>query len=350
MPKPLLTLLLLVSSLPGRSVAFAPQDAKAIRLGVGMSESLTFARLQRAAIGDGKIARVRSPSDNSLLVTGLKPGKTLLRIWDDKDRETALRVTVVAAELDPTFHSERDREVVKVALEFLELDRAIGRDVGLHWPETLQFNAAARVTGAAATSGLNYTAGLQSAQGFLQLLVRNGWAKVLASPDLFVRLGEEATFQSGGELPVPSTSETYGRLQRHIEWKEYGLVVKVRPQSGDGLHIRSDIHLEMSEPNPAHGIDGVPALNRRNLDTKMNSDDGETVILSGLVREVSSESKEGIPILSSIPLLGGLFSHHSEKSEQTELMMAITFSLTTRARERQQLERFRETYRGAQGE
>lgn len=309
-----------------------------------MSQSLTLPHLQRAAIADGKIARVRSPSDHELLITGLKAGKTMLRAWNEQGQESAFRVEVVAADLDPTFHADRDREVVKVALEFLELDRAFDRDVGLHWPETLQFQGAARAAGAAATTGLNYTIGVQSAQGFLQLLVHNGWARVLANPDLYVRLGEEATFQSGGELPVPTTSEAYGRLQQHVEWKPYGLVVKVLPQSGDGLHIRSDIHLELSEPSATHGIGGIPALNRRNLDTKMNSENGETVILSGLVRDVSMDAEEGVPGLSSVPLLGSLFTRHVEKSESTELLMAITFSLTTRASEARKRHEFRERF------
>jgi len=56
--------------------------------------------------------------------------------------------------------------------------------------------------------------------------------------------------------------------------------VKVRPQSSDQIHLQSDIALEISEPNTALSVNGVPALTRRKLDTKMNSLDGETVVLS----------------------------------------------------------------------
>jgi Flp pilus assembly secretin CpaC len=278
------------------------------------------------------------------LIVGLHPGKTLLRVWDADRQEFAFPVEVVPTDLDPSLQSTENRDVIKVALEFLELDRTLSRNTGVHWPEAFQFDTAMQVQGAAAMTGLNYSVGIQSASGFLQLLVRNGWAKVLAHPDLYVRLGEEADFKSGGEFPVPSTQETYGRYQRYVEWKPYGLAVKVRPDSGDRLHIRSEIHLEVSEPNPGRGIDGIPALNRRTVDTKMNSEDGETVVLSGLVKQDMTHDEDGIPLLRSIPLLGSLFSRRADSSEDSEILIAVTFSFSTATRERTGIDHFRREY------
>jgi pilus assembly protein CpaC len=316
---------------------------------VGFSHTVEVPHLRRAAIANAKIARVRASGGNRLLIVGLRPGLTVLRAWDAAEREFRFAVEVLSPALDPSLQTSENRDVIQVALEFLELDRTAGRNLGIHWPDAFQVDGGLQMQGAASMTGLNYSLGVQSSSGFLQLLVRNGWAKVLAHPDLYVRLGEEADFRSGGEFPVPSTQETYGRYQRYVEWKSYGLVVKVRPESGDRLHIRSDIHVEVSEPNPGGGIDGIPALNRRNLDTKMNSEDGETVILSGLVKQGTTHDEDGIPILSSIPLLGGLFSRRSESSEETEILIAVTFSFSTRARERGGIDDFRRRFdeRGA---
>ena len=159
-----------------------------------------------------------------------------------------------------------------------------------------------------------------------------------------MRLGEEAVFHSGGEFPVAtSTAENSGRNYRHIEWKGYGLTAKVLPQSVDRIHISSDINLEISELISSQNIEGIPALNRRSLKTKMSSLDGETVILSGLVKQNSKKEKEGVPFLSSIPLIGPLFfTKTSEGSEQTELLMAVTFSMTTKAKENATQQTFKE--------
>ena len=99
------------------------------------------------------------------------------------------------------------------------------------------------------------------------------------------------------------------------------------------MHIGSDIKVEISEVNKGHQVEGIPALVNRNLETKMNSIDGETVILSGLIRQVSAQQKEKLPILSDLPLVGFLFGSVSESKEETEVFMAMTFSLVNRSRD-----------------
>ena len=151
------------------------------------------------------------------------------------------------------------------------MDGALSRHIGIRWPDAIHFSAGGSVLGDGTTTGLNYSASFSSAQGWLQHLIHEGWARILASPDLYVRLGEEASFHSGGELPVPTSSENYGRYQRHVEWKPFGITVTVRPRSGDWFHISSDIRVEISELNSSVSVEGIPSLTRRNLETKMNS-------------------------------------------------------------------------------
>jgi Flp pilus assembly secretin CpaC len=330
------SLLIISLSLRAETIpADIPPDPTPLTLAVGMSTTVQLPHLARAAVADGKIARVRSVSPSALLITGLRAGNTMVRAWSAEGREWVYQVAVVSRPLSERMNRGAERGVVKVALEFLELDRAFTRGVGIRWPDTIHFNGSAALQGSADNSGLNYVLTFTSAQGWLQSLVREGWARILAQPDLYVRLGEEAVFHSGGEIPVPSATETYGREYRHVEWKPFGLTVKVRPESGDSLHISSDIRLELSELNPAASVEGIPALTRRQLDTKMDSLDGETVILSGLLRQVGSEEKEGVPVLSSIPLLGSLFSRRGQSHQETEIFVAVTFSLTTRSAEKE---------------
>lgn len=319
--------------------------AQPLRLPVGGSETLRIERLTRVSVADSKIVRARAVPPGTLILAGLKPGQTTVRAFDEANAEHVYEITVMPRSLYSAGQGV-EPYVVKIALEFLELDLAVSRSTGLRWPEAI--GASAVAGGQSATSGLNYSATFTSAKMLVQFLVKEGWAKILARPDLYVRLGEEATFHSGGELPIAAATENYGRYRRSIEWKRFGLTVKVRPQSGDGFHIASDINVEISEVNPGAQIEGIPALVNRTLQTKMNSVDGETVVLSGLVRQAASQNREGLPLLSRIPLLGSLFSATNQSRDETEVFMAVTFSLVNRSRELERLDGAREKIRAAE--
>lgn len=317
--------------------SFSSEDkpTQIIRMGVSSSRTVKIPKLARVAVGNSKIVKAKSISSAELLLIGKSKGSTTVRAWDEKGGEFRYEVRIIASEAE-NVSNEEDRGVCRISLEFLELDQAVSQASGIRWPESIQFSGIANVVSQAAVTGLNYEFAFSSAQGWLNHLVREGWAKIVANPELYVRLGEEAVFHSGGEFPVATSSENYGKAYRHIEWKGYGLTAKVLPQSVDKIHISSDVNLEVSELISTQNMDGVPALNRRSIRTKMNSLDGETVILSGLVKQNSKKEKEGIPILSDIPLLGPiLFMRSVDAAEKTELLMAVTFSMSTKAREKE---------------
>jgi pilus assembly protein CpaC len=295
----------------------------------GSSETVAVSDVDRISVGNGKVIKVRPVSNAQILVTGLREGWTNVHLWDRSNREFMFSVRVLSPDSVAQSEPGLESDVIRVSLEFLELDAAFGRAGGIEWPELLQFQASAFQD--TSPSGINLTVGFSSARVMIHHLARKGWAKILARPEIFVRMGEQAKFQSGGEFPVPTSSENYGRQQRHIEWKPYGMTVKVLPQSFDGIQIRSDIHLEISEINQERSVQGIPSLVRRNVETKMNSIDGETVILSGLTRQASSQSEKSLPWLSKIPWVGPLiFTSEDARSEETEVLMAVTLSFTSR--------------------
>jgi len=92
-------------------------------------------------------------------------------------------------------------------------------------------------------------------------------------------------------------------------------------------------------------MDGIPALAKRHLQTKMESIAGETVVLSGLVRQVTSKERNALPVLGSIPVLGDLiFSSTNEAKDESEIFMAVTFSLSTREEQEQKQAAFRKRW------
>lgn len=325
--------------------------ATPVSLGVHLSHVIQVAHMARAAVGSSKIVKIKAVSPHELLLTGVKPGRTMVRVWTKNGEESSYEVTVLPHELFDRFRGKGRNEVVKISLEFLELNNAFNEKLGIRWPEAIKFAGEGLFSGSGSgTSGLNYTMSFSSAEGLIQHLMKEGWAKRLAHPELYVRLGEVASFHSGGEVPISTAYESHGRYLRRIEWKAFGLTAKVRPQSSDKLHIHSDIQMEISELNQSAGVEGIPALVKRKVETKMNSLDGETVILSGFVRQAAASEKQGIPILSSIPLIGGLFFASTiDEHNETEILMAITISLSDPAGDREKMEKFKEGFHATGG-
>src|SRR5262249_366692 len=155
----------------------------------GGNHSLLIPGLRRVAVASAKIARVTAVPPATLLVTGMQPGITTVRAWDDKDRESVFVVEVQSPQLFGGFRDGDGQGVVKIALEFLEVDSTVTENLGLRWPDAIHFSVGAVLHGDAARAGLNYTVPFTSAAGWIQHLTRNGWARLLAKPDLYVRLG-----------------------------------------------------------------------------------------------------------------------------------------------------------------
>jgi pilus assembly protein CpaC len=142
---------------------------------------------------------------------------------------------VIGSHLKDTFLKKETQTVVKVALQFLEVSRLRSESLGIKWPQAEIISSSGAVhigqQGESGFSGLNYAVNFGTSKTLIQHLITEGAAKIVAAPNLFVRLGENATFHSGGEIPVSSASEGYGRIHRKVDWKPYGLTVKVKPES-----------------------------------------------------------------------------------------------------------------------
>lgn len=315
--------------------------AETLVLGKNQNQTLTIANLSRVAVGNSKIIKVKTIPPSTILLTGLSLGKTSLRVWDEKEREKEIFVAVIPSESIESSPLNLRGQVARVSLQFLEINESIGRNSGVQWPETLTFGGAGTIQSSAASAGINYSLSFSTASGFLQLLLKEGWARIVASPELYVRLGEQAIFHSGGEFPVSTGTDSFGRYQRKVDWKKYGLTAKVKPESPDQIHFQTDIQLEISELDHSYQLENIPSIVARNFSTKMDSLDGETVILSGLTRQTRQVDEQKVPLLGDIPLLGALlFTSSGSGRKNTDLLMAVTIGMTSKAIENDANDKF----------
>jgi pilus assembly protein CpaC len=200
------------------------------------------------------------------------------------------------------------RPLVRTHVVLAEVSRSFSRDLGVKWPTEYQAQVLPQV---------NTDAKVMLA---LQALEARGQAQVLASPNLLCRSGSEARFHAGGEFPIRLAS----RFTQGVEWKKHGVLLNVRPQADFHGNISLAVETEISLLDAAHSVDKIPALKTNTVKSHFDLPGKRTIALSGLIRQDLSDSGEGLPFLSSLPVLGRLFGSANFQKHLSELVIFVT--------------------------
>jgi pilus assembly protein CpaC len=154
----------------------------------------------------------------------------------------------------------------------------------------------------------------------INLLAQTGDAVVLAEPKLSSRSGGKAEFLVGGEIPV-ITSSLSGT---NVEFKEFGIILKIEPVVDDENNVLATVMTEISTANFAQAVQGIPTFDTRKTSTDVSMNDGETLVLSGLLDRRLSENIDKFPLLGDIPILGALFRSTEWRNNMTEMVIFVT--------------------------
>ncbi|MCK5497830.1 MAG: pilus assembly protein N-terminal domain-containing protein [Gammaproteobacteria bacterium] len=154
----------------------------------------------------------------------------------------------------------------------------------------------------------------------INLLVSTGDALILAEPRLSARSGGKAEFLAGGEIPVVTSSLS----GTDVEYKEFGIILKISPIIDDENNIMASVNTEVSAVDLSNAVGGVPAFITRKTTTDVSMRDGDTLVLSGLIDHTIGEDIEKFPVLGDIPILGALFRSTDYRNKLTELVIFIT--------------------------
>jgi type IV pilus assembly protein PilQ len=165
----------------------------------------------------------------------------------------------------------------------------------------------------------------------LNILRSEVGAKLLANPRILVLDNETAEFEIISEIPYTDVSQTSaGGSMTSIQFKNVGTKLKVTPHvTRDGmvrLHIIPEFGVVAEKgTTTALGVQTVPTVDTRKVDTKALVRDGQTVVLGGLRKRTVTQDISKIPVLGDIPLLGKLFMSNVEEEVKTnELLIFIT--------------------------
>ncbi|MEZ9742305.1 type II secretion system secretin GspD [Vibrio splendidus] len=150
-------------------------------------------------------------------------------------------------------------------------------------------------------------------------------SNILSSPSITVMDNGEASFIVGEEVPV-LTGSTAGSSNDNpfqtVERKEVGIKLKVVPQINEGDSVQLQIEQEVSNVLGANGAVDV-RFAKRQLNTSVIVQDGQMLVLGGLIDERALESESKVPFLGDIPFLGHLFKSTSTQVEKKNLMVFI---------------------------
>jgi len=171
------------------------------------------------------------------------------------------------------------------------------------------------------------TLGSTQLEATLAAAAAHGDVSIMSRPVLIAANNESATINVGSQRPFVQVSRSLptdvATRDQVVQYKDVGTKLTVHPTiSADG-YVMLEVTQEVNNATSETQFD-APIISTRSVQTQLLIKDGQTIVLGGLRDKQSDVNSGGIPILSSIPLLGGLFGHTSHQTTQTELMLFIT--------------------------
>jgi len=163
----------------------------------------------------------------------------------------------------------------------------------------------------------------------LSAMQTTGNGKILSNPKVMTVNNKEAKISSGTDIPVRTVVANAGTTggstnTAGVQIISASLGLSVIPAMTNDNRIAMIIKVEKSEPDYSNEVDGIPSIVKRNAETQLIVNDGETVVLGGILTKNEGETEVGVPFLSKIPIIGWLFKKKYKTDSQAELMIFIT--------------------------
>jgi pilus assembly protein CpaC len=327
-------------------------EARNPKINVAVGQSVTQSvpvLIKTVSIADSKVADVVVAGPREILVNGKHTGFTTVVVWDENNVSTIYNVVVRGAFSD---------QKIELRVQVAELDKQKLLELGVDWlwgkqgannawiggsyggkvatPSIpLQIfgdNDLRRAEGGAEGVDLavGWTDGIHRVTAMLKAMQADGVARILAEPNVVASSGQPASFLSGGEFPVPIAQggSGAGATTITIEYKEFGIKVDFLPTIVDSGVINLKVAPEVSRLDYANAIQlagaTIPSIAIRRAETTVELNDGQVLVIGGLLFETETKVTSRVPILGHIPLIGLLFSSTRNETTQQELLIVVS--------------------------
>jgi general secretion pathway protein D len=282
-------------------------------------ETQPFASLKMAfgsadSVGVPQDVRIIADKDNNALLILASPA-------DYESIESALRKLDVAV-----------RQVL-VEVTIAEVTLTDELTYGLEWYFNKGNGKGLLDTGASGLTslipGFSYSWLSLNYGAVLNALAKDSRLKIVSSPHITVADNQKAKIQVGDQVPTLSQTQSVEGsavgIINSVQYTETGVLLTVTPRVNAGGQVTMEISQEVSNATQTEtsNIDS-PTIQKRTASSTVTVKSGETIILAGLIKEQKDNGNQGLPLLSKIPLIGGLFGTQTWKDNRTELIILIT--------------------------
>jgi len=236
---------------------------------------------------------------------------------------------------------------IRIEARIAEVSEEASRELGINWnalfsntpvPQTWSVGVGSNVgvgslppwwfdPGLSPTPGgiaiFTYQRGMLNALNLrLSAFERIGSVRNIAKPSVLTINGQKATIKQGVQVPYQSTGISGGTTVSTVQFKDVVLQLDVTPiVSPDG---RIMMEVELKRDTLGVSTAAGPAINTREVKTKVIVEDGQTIVIGGIIDEQNNITNEGIPRLVRVPLLKYLFGQESVSARNSELLIFIT--------------------------
>jgi type II secretory pathway component GspD/PulD (secretin) len=237
----------------------------------------------------------------------------------------ANRIAEMAVNLDTRISQ------VEITAKMVDVDVEVIRELGVQWQAlnlmSTDVNAAADLlSGEALVDPFErFRVGTIQSWGelmfTLEALERDNKANIISNPRITTTDNREATILVGKEIPLIVADEAGNAV---TELKKIGVTLRCTPHVNSDMTITMDLHPEISELSSQATVQGGVIISLQESDTRVIVRDGETAVIGGLIQEVETEIRNGIPVLKDVPVLGGLFRFENKTKKKRELIIFVT--------------------------
>ena len=325
-----------VNSLYGRASAFGEIGSRSSTLSQQLSQqrqsSFDAMTMPPAAIPSGLIASAVTGRSATL------SGETTI-VPDASTNALLIRANSSDFELIVAAVKELDVRPLQALIEVLVVevrrDRSLelGVDVSLpsaHLPGHPNTTYDGSQTGIATGSASLHVVGIGGdldLEATIRAAASRGDVTIVSRPTVIAANNEEAQILVGSQRPFVQISRSLptdgASRDQVVQYKDVGTKLTVRPTISSDGYVTLQVSQEVSAAT-AETQFNAPVISTRAVQTKLLLKDGQTVVIGGLTDRQHESTQGGIPILSSIPILGALFGHISRQTSETELFLFIT--------------------------
>lgn len=155
----------------------------------------------------------------------------------------------------------------------------------------------------------------------LSALQDNGKINILSSPSISTLDNQVAFTENGEKVPYVSTN---GQGDREVRFEDAVLRLEITPHVIDDANLKLKVQVKKDEVDLTRTVEGNPFIIKKQTETTLIVQDGETIVISGLTKERNATRRQGIPGAHDVEGLGWLFGNDSKSSKMEEVLIFIT--------------------------